>query len=226
MPREAPSMPSSRLLIMLPKGGRKSTISTKREFPIQAVTYLLMAMNEGMDFNRVEYICCQCHNTGIIRSVWLSPTRIGLEGYCPTCQIDSVAVFDLLEGVNAPRRSPRRYGPPIKGDAATERRLNSLEFQSGVPAFLAVSGPVFDWLCCREPKHKYEHDERENHRNYEERCRALVGHQQNCSQRRGHRGHSIEEVGREQKSSRNVSTGARSVDGKNRIKMTSLLAHR
>jgi hypothetical protein len=56
-----------------------------------------MAMNQGMNFDRVEYICCQCHNTGIIRSVWLSLTRVGLEGYCLSCQIDSVAVFDLSE---------------------------------------------------------------------------------------------------------------------------------
>jgi hypothetical protein len=56
-----------------------------------------MAMNQGTDFDLVEYICRNCHDTGIIRSVWLSLTRVCLEGYCPACQIDSVVMFDLLE---------------------------------------------------------------------------------------------------------------------------------
>ena len=50
-----------------------------------------------MKFDRVEYVCPECRKAGIIRRVWLSLTRVCLEGYCGTCQTLSVRAFDLME---------------------------------------------------------------------------------------------------------------------------------
>ncbi|MES1258431.1 MAG: hypothetical protein ABUS51_08370 [Acidobacteriota bacterium] len=50
----------------------------------------------GTDFDRIQYRPL-CHGTGIIEAVWVSLTRIVLEGRCAQCEKRSVHTVDLLE---------------------------------------------------------------------------------------------------------------------------------
>lgn len=50
------------------------------------------------EFERVSFHCLRCRRPGLLRrAVWLSLTRLGLEGECPACGARSVHVVDLLE---------------------------------------------------------------------------------------------------------------------------------
>ena len=53
--------------------------------------------NEKTTFDRVEFWCPICKRDGVYTSVWLSLTRVILEGYCGECDEISQRTLDLLK---------------------------------------------------------------------------------------------------------------------------------
>ena len=68
-----------------------------------------MSCLEPQDFDRVSYRCRNCRKPGLITAVYLSLTRVILEGSCGACGASSLRSFDLLQidgWLNGERKSP------------------------------------------------------------------------------------------------------------------------
>ena len=50
----------------------------------------------AVSFDRVAYFCGSCHEPGFISAVWVSVTKIILQGSCHHCCKISLRSFDLL----------------------------------------------------------------------------------------------------------------------------------
>ena len=68
------------------------------QFLAFARTYFLtMDELEASAYDRIQFLCPEWRREGFISGVWVSITRILLEGTCVSCQRGSLTSFDLLE---------------------------------------------------------------------------------------------------------------------------------
>ena len=61
-----------------------------------SVHYSPRTMNLAGSYDVIRYHCSQCA-AGVIEAVVVSPTRIGLTGFCAACNKRETAWFDLLD---------------------------------------------------------------------------------------------------------------------------------
>jgi hypothetical protein len=55
------------------------------------------SMKEELIFDRIAFSCLLCERGGVITAVWLSLTRVIVEGYCVHCNEIRQRCFDLLK---------------------------------------------------------------------------------------------------------------------------------